>query len=31
MRMNQITERLPGTIWIHNDICIFGKTQQEHD
>ena len=30
MRMDQITERLPGIIDIHNDICVFGKTQ-EHD
>ena len=31
MRMDQITERLPGIIAIHNDICVFGKTQQQHD
>ena len=31
MRMDQITERLPGIIAIHDDICIFGKTQQQHD
>ena len=30
MRMDQITDMLPGVIAIHNDICIFGKTQ-EHD
>ena len=28
--MDQITNRLPGIIAIHNDICVFGKTQ-EHD
>ena len=31
MRMAQITERLPGVIAIHNDICVFGKTQEQHD
>ena len=31
MRMDQITERLPGIIAIHDDICIFGKTQEQHD
>ena len=31
MRMDNITERLEGIISIHDDICIFGKTQQEHD
>ena len=31
MRMDQITERLPGIIAIHDDICAFGKTQQQHD
>ena len=31
MRMDNITERLAGIISIHNDICIIGKTQQEHD
>ena len=31
MGMDNITDRLPGIILIHNDICIFGKTQQEHD
>ena len=30
MRMDQITESLPGVIAIHNDICVFGKTQ-EHE
>ena len=31
MRMDQITDRLPGVIAIHDDICIYGKTQQQHD
>ena len=31
MRMDQITERLPGIISIHDDICVFGKTQEQHD
>ena len=31
MRMDQITERLPGIIAIHDDICFFGKTQEQHD
>ena len=31
MRMDQITERLPGIIPIHDDICVFGKTQEQHD
>ena len=31
MRMDQITERLPGITAIHDDICVFGKTQQQHD
>ena len=31
MRMDQITERLPGIIAIHDDICVFGKIQQQHD
>ena len=31
MRMDQITERLPGIIAIHDDICVFGKNQQQHD
>ena len=30
MRMDNITVRLPGIISIYDDICIFGKTQQEH-
>ena len=31
MRMDQITERLPGSIAIHDDICVFGRTQEQHD
>ena len=31
MRIDQITERLPGIIAIHDDICVFGKTQEQHD
>ena len=31
MWMDIITGRLPGIISMHDDICIFGKTQQEHD
>ena len=31
MRMDQITDRLPGVIAIHNDICIYGKTQEQHN
>ena len=31
MRMDNIIERLKGIILIHDDICVFGKTHQEHD
>ena len=31
MRMDQITNRLPGVIAIHNDIYIYGKTQEQYD
>ena len=31
MRMDQITERLPGIIAIHDEVCVFGKTQEQHD
>ena len=31
MKIDQITERLPGIIAIHNYICVFGKNQQQHD
>ena len=29
MQMDQITNRLPGIIAIHHDICVFGKTQEQ--
>ena len=31
MRLDQITERIPGIIAIHDDIYVFGKTQEQHD
>ena len=31
MQMDQTTNRLPGVIAIHNDICMFGKDTAEHD
>ena len=31
MRMGNITERLKGIISMHDDICVFRKTQQEHN
>ena len=31
MRMDDIIERIKGIISIHDDICVFGKTQQKHD
>ena len=31
MRMDNITEILKGIISIHDNRCVFGKTQQEHD
>ena len=31
MQMDQITDRLPGVIAIHDDICVFGKDTAEHD
>ena len=31
MGMDNITERLKGIISIHDDICVFGRTQQEYD
>ena len=31
MRMDQITDRLPGVKAIHDDIYIYGKTQEQHD
>ena len=30
MRMDHITDRLPGVIAIH-DICVYGKTQEQHN
>ena len=29
MRMDQITDRLPGVIAKHDDVCIYGKTQEQ--
>ena len=29
--MNQATGHLPGIIAIHDDICMFGHTPEEHD
>ena len=31
MQMDQITNRLPSVIAIHDDICVFGKDTKEHD
>ena len=31
MQMDQITNRLPGIIAIHDDICAYGKDTTEHD
>ena len=31
MHMDQINDRLPGIIAIHNDIRVFGKTSEGHD
>ena len=31
MRMDHITDRLPGVIAIHDDICVYRKTQEQHD
>ena len=31
MQVDQITDRLPGLIAIHDDICVFGKDTAEHD
>ena len=31
MQMDQIINRLPGIIAIHNDICVYGKETTEHD
>ena len=29
--MDWITDRLPGIIVIHNDICVYGKDTTKHD
>ena len=31
MCMDQITDRLPGNIAIHDDICVYSKTQEQHN
>ena len=31
MQMDQITNRLPGIIAIHDDICVYGKDTTEHN
>ena len=31
MQMDQATDHLPGLIAIHDDICIYGHTPEEHD
>ena len=31
MRMDEITERLPGILAINDDISVFGKTQEQHN
>ena len=31
MCMDQITNRLPGIIAIHDDICVYSKTREEHN
>ena len=31
IQMDQITNRLPGIIAIHDDICVYGKDTTEHD
>ena len=31
MQMNQATDCLPGIIVIHDNICVFGHTPEEHD
>ena len=31
MQMDQITNRLPGIIAIHDDICVYGKDITEHN
>ena len=31
MKMDQILEECPGTLGISDDVCVFGKTEEEHD
>ena len=31
MHMDQITNRLPGIISLHDDMCVFGKTREEYN
>ena len=31
MCMNQVTDHLPSIIAIHNNICVYGHTPEEHD
>ena len=31
MKMDNVTERLASIISIHDDICFFGKIQEEHN
>ena len=31
MWMDQLTDKLPGIIAIHDDICVYGKDTTEHD
>ena len=30
-KIKAVTDRLPGIIAIHDDICVFGKTREEHN
>ena len=30
-RMDQILEQCPGTLGISDEVCVFGKTEEEHD
>ncbi|GFS21366.1 Pol polyprotein [Elysia marginata] len=31
MKMDQILERCPGTLGVSDDVCVFGRTEEEHD
>ena len=31
IKMDKITDRFAGVIAIQNDICIYGKMQEQHD